>query len=345
MSLADQRSYKISSILLISILIGSTTTGASFADSPRKQLTSGTSPEEIVCKQGRVLAIISGKTPLCLKPTTAEKLEKRWGATIVISEQTPQKAETKKTVPAEAKSPAIKSQTVKPQSKIESVPAAGGSTVNFYITDDDLNTSPNGIDVVGTTGLLEFTINGVQIDGPQTMTETGVNTGRFYVKLVLPETVNGRPLTQDDVVVVRYFDQSDATGESRTVSSSLALSRTYAQMEKSGGQRIGRDFTVSVYEPDANLDSKEVDKIPLSSIEFRAEGGIRTTLANSAFDANSSHLLETGENTGVFSVVIKIPRTIGGKTMHIGDWYELRYIDASTPSGTSEKVVLKGKIG
>ncbi|MEM3006515.1 MAG: hypothetical protein QXW37_01685 [Candidatus Nitrosotenuis sp.] len=343
--MADQKLYKISSILLILILIGSATLGVSFADSPRKQLANKISPEDVVCKQGRVLVITSSKIPLCIKPTTAEKLEKRWGALIVISEQVSQKTEPKKTVPSEAKSSAIKSQTTKTQSKIESVPAAGGSTVNFYITDDDLNTSPNGIDVIDTAGLLEFTINGVQIEGPQTMTETGVNTGRFYVKLVLPETINGRPLTQDDVIVVRYFDQSDAAGESRTVSSSLALSRTYAQMEKSGGQRIGHDFTVSVYEPDANLNSKEVDKIPLSSIEFRAEGGIRTTLANPAFDANSSHLLETGENTGVFSVVIKIPRTVEGKTLHIGDWYDLRYIDASTPSGTSEKIVLKGRIG
>ncbi|MFN3653775.1 MAG: hypothetical protein ACK4TO_00415 [Candidatus Nitrosotenuis sp.] len=345
MTLFDQKLYKISSILLISILISSATTGVSFANSPKKQLANNVLPQDIVCKQGRVLAIISEKTPLCLKPSTAEKLEKRWGAVIVILEQVPQKAESKKVVPTEAKGSKIKNQTAKTQSKIESVPAAGGSTVNFYITDDDLNTSPNGIDVINTAGLLEFTISGVQIEGPQTMTETGVDTGRFYVKLVLPETVNGRPLTQDDIVVVRYFDQSDAAGESRTISSSLPLSRTYAQMEKSGGQRIGRDFTVSVYEPDANLNSREVDKIPLSSIEFRAEGGIRTTLANSAFDANSSHLLETGENTGVFSVVIKIPRTIGGKTLHIGDWYEMRYIDASTPSGTSEKIVLKGRIG
>jgi hypothetical protein len=344
MILPDQKLYKISSILIISILIGAAATGASFADSPRKQLASNVSPKDVVCKEGRVLAIISDKIPLCLKPDTAEKLEKRWGAVIVVSEKTAQK-ESKKITPSEAKGSVIKSQTAKTQAKIESVPAAGGSTVNFYITDDDLNTSPNGIDVIDTAGLVEFTINGVQIDGPKTMTETGPDTGRFYVKLVLPETVNGKPLTQDDVVVIRYLDQSDATGMTRTISSSLALSRTYAQMEKSGGQRIGRDFTVSVYEPDANLDSKEVDKIPLSSIEFRTEGGIRTTLANSAFDANSSYLLETGKNTGVFSVVIKIPRTIGGHTVHIGDWYELRYIDTSTPSGTSEKVVLKGRIG
>lgn len=338
---AKKRIFKIASILLISMLIFAATSGSSFAkiESPRKQLASGVAPEDIVCKSGRILAVIAGKVPLCLKPDTAKMLEKRWGATIVIPEL---KAETKT---AQSKGSTVKGVLSKAQSKIESIPASGGSTINFYITDDDLNTSHNGIDVIDTAGLVEFTINGVQIDGPDTMTETGPDTGRFVLKLVLPYTINGRTITQDDVVVLRYFDQSDAAGESRTVSSSISLSRTYAQIEKSGGQRIGHDFTVSIYEPDANLNSREVDRISLSNIEFRAEGGIRTTLANPAFDANSSHLLETGENTGIFSVVIKIPRTIGGETMHIGDWYELRYIDTSTPSGTSEKVILKGRIG
>lgn len=339
--MSAKKGIKIASILLISMLIFAATAGSSFAkiESPRKQLASGVAPEDIVCKSGRVLAVIAGKVPLCIKQDTAKMLEKRWGATIVIPEP---KTEPKT---AQSKSSTIKGAPSKVQSKIESIPASGGSTVNFYITDDDLNTSHNGVDVIDTTQLVEFTINGIQIDGPDTMTETGPDTGRFVLKLVLPDTINGRPITQDDVVVIKYFDQSDAAGERRTVSSSLSLSRTYAQIEKSGGQRIGHDFTVSIYEPDANLNSREVDRISLSNIEFRAEGGIRTTLANPAFDANSSYLLETGENTGIFSVVIKIPRTIGGETMHIGDWYELRYIDTSTPSGTSEKVILKGRIG
>jgi hypothetical protein len=47
----------------------------------------------------------------------------------------------------------------------------------------------------------------------------------------------------------------------------------------------------------------------------------------------------------MFEVQIKIPRQIDGKTIHIGDWYEIRYIDKSTPSNTNEKIILKGKIG
>jgi hypothetical protein len=241
----------------------------------------------------------------------------------------------------------IQGQPGKAQAVVETIPASGGSTVNFYITDDDLNTSPNGVDIISTEGLLEFTINGVSIEGQETMIETGPNTGKFYVGLELPETVNGQALTQNDVIVIRYLDQSDAAGESRVSVTSVPLSKTYAQVQTSGGgqSRIGHEFSVRIYEPDANLDSHEVDRIPLSRIEFRAEGGIRTTLANPAFDANSSYLLESGKNTGTFQVIIKIPRTIDGKTIHIGDWYEMTYVDSSTPSGTNEDIVLKGKIG
>ena len=100
-----------------------------------------------------------------------------------------------------------------------------------------------------------------------------------------------------------------------------------------------------LFRSDANRDSKNEDKIPLSQVELRGEGGLRTKLTNQDFDANSNYLIETGKNTGIFEVIIKIPRTINGKTIHIGDDYEIRYIDTSTPSGSSEKIVLKGRIG
>ena len=77
----------------------------------------------------------------------------------------------------------------------------------------------------------------------------------------------------------------------------------------------------------------------------REKGGIKTTLANPRFDANSSFLIETGPNTNTFEVKIKIPRELDGKTVHIGDWYEIKYIDRTTPSETEEKIILKGRIG
>jgi len=230
--------------------------------------------------------------------------------------------------------------------EIETIPASSMSIVNFYITDHDLNIAHNGVEIIPTVGLFEFTINGVSIKGPENMIETGPNTGQFYIKLELPETINGKPLSQDDIVLIRYLDASDYSGEKRVLVKSVPLTKTFAKMQtSSGGSRIGHEFTLRIYEPDANRDSKEEDKISLSELEYRGDGGIRTTLSNPSFDANSSSLIETGPNSNIFEVKIKIPRQLDGKTIHIGDEYEIRYIDKSTPSNTNEKIILKGRIG
>ena len=82
----------------------------------------------------------------------------------------------------------------------------------------------------------------------------------------------------------------------------------------------------------------------MNKIQFKAKNGIRTTLANSAFDANSSFLLETGENTNVFAVTIEIPRFIDGKVVHIGSWFELSYIDNTSPSESAEEIKARGRV-
>jgi len=232
------------------------------------------------------------------------------------------------------------------EKEIQTIPASSMTIVNFYIMDQDLNIAQNGVEVVPTEGLFEFSINGILIEGPENMIETGPNTGQFYIKLELPETINGRQLSQDDIVLIKYLDESDYSGEERVLVKSVPLTKSFAKVETSeGGSRIGHYFTVRIYEPDGNRDSKNEDKIPLSELEYRGDGGIRTTLSNPKFDANSAYLIETGPNSNIFEVQIKIPRQLDGKTIHIGDEYEIRYIDKSTPSNTNEKIILKGRIG
>lgn len=325
-------------IILGIMLVGVNSAFAKTIDSPKKQLALGVLPENIVCKQERILAFMKTGDPVCVKPSTALKLENMGRLTI------PEKTITQNT---QNSGSTITGTTGKYQAKVQSVPAEADAVINFYVTDNDLNTSPNGIDVINTQGLLEFSINGVAVDGPATITETGPNTGVFFGKVQLPDSINGVPLKQGDVLVIKYNDQSDSSGEKNISTESIPLTKSYAQVQTSGSgsTRIGHDFVVRIYEPDANLDSKDVDRIPLSMIEYRGKGGIRTTLANPAFDANSSFLLETGKNTGIFEVTIKIPRKIGSNTVGIGDWYELRYIDTSTPSNSNEEIKLQGKIG
>ena len=289
-------------------------------DSPRNQMKQGVSAEDILCNEGLELVIRTNGMPACVRPETADRMQER-GILLVTK-------------------------ILKSNSEIVTVPASSMSVVNFYITDHDLNKSHRGIEVLSTQGLFEFTINGISIQGPDKMIETGYDTGKFYLKLELPETINGKQLSQDDVVLIKYLDESNQSGEQSIQIKSIPLTKTFAKVETfGGGSRIGHEFTLRLYEPDANRDSKDEDKIDINLLEFRSEGGIKTTLANPKFDANSNFLIETGPNTNIFEIKIKIPRQIDNKTIHIGDWYEIKYIDKTTPSDTDEKIIFKGKIG
>ena len=289
-------------------------------DSPRKQIKQGISAENVQCRNGLEIVIRTNAMPACVKSETVDKMQERG---ILFA-----------------------TKITKSYSEIVTVPASSMSVVNFYITDNDLNLSHRGVDVVSTGGLFEFTINGISIQGPEKMIETGYDTGKFYLKLELPKTINGKQLSQNDVVLIKYLDKSNLSGEQSVQVKSIPLTKTFAKVETfGGGSKIGREFILRLYEPDSNIDSKDEDKIPINQLEFTSEGGIKTTLANPKFDANSNFLIETGPNTNIFEVKIKIPRQIDDKIIHIGDWYEIKYIDSTTPSNSNEKVIFKGKIG
>ena len=306
----------ISFFLIVSFILPVNAT----IESPLKQMEKGVLAQDITCRGELELVIRTNGMPACVKPETIDKMFERGILTTT--------------------------KVTKSNAEIVTVPASSMSIVNFYVTDNDLNKSHRGIEVVSTEGLFEFTVNGIPIQGPEKMIETGYDTGQFYLKLELPETINGKQLSQDDIILIKYLDKSNSVGEQRVLSKSIPLTKTFAKVETSGGgSRIGHEFFVRIFEPDANRDSKDEDRIPLNQLEFRSEGGVRTTLANPEFDANSSFLIETGPNTDIFEVQIKIPRYIDGKIIHIGEWYEIKYIDKSTPSNTDEKIIFKGKIG
>ncbi|MBM3905279.1 MAG: hypothetical protein FJ354_01150 [Thaumarchaeota archaeon] len=221
-----------------------------------------------------------------------------------------------------------------------------GGTVTFFLHDDDLNKSHRGIDEVSTLGLLEFKLAGTSISGPSKIVETGVNSGVFLGKVSIPTTINGRDITQGDVLVITYNDESDASGNSQTISKSIKAKKSTASLETSQKNiRIGQTFQVRIYDPDFNLDSRAADNISLSLIEFRGENGIRTTLRNSAFEAKTSALRETGDNTNQFIVTLKMPKEIDGKIVKIGSTAQLKFTDNTSPSGTTEKLKINIRIG
>lgn len=337
----------ISVALLFSVLLLTTGFAANGeVDSPKKQMRQGVSAEDVICKAGLDLVIRINGFAACVKPDTAKKMQEVGIAFAPIRITDSEKIETLHVEETQEMKMNSQIKATESKRKIDAVPASSMAIVNFYITDQDLNVAHSGVETISTEGLFEFTINGISIKGPQTIIETGPDTGQFYGRSILPDTINGKQLSQDDIILIKYLDESDVSGEKSVVVKSIPLTKTVAKVQTSGGgSQIGHEFTIRLYEPDANRDSKNEDKIPLNRMEYRGEGGIRTTLSNSDFDANRRYLVETGPDTNMFEVQIKIPREIDGKVVHIGDRYEIRYIDSSTPSNTNEKIILKGKIG
>ena len=335
----------ISSMILVQFELQFDTIHAEI-DSPRQQMKQGVPPDEIICKENLELVIRTSGLPACLYPSTIAKMSdmnmilEYIGPTFVQQDEIDD-PQTPVTVQASNKTDIDRVDTTTSQ-----MIAPIGSVVDFYINDQDLNTSHNGVDTVNTEHLLEITIDDITIESPSTLIETGPNTGIFHGRLELPDTINGRPLETNDIVIIRYFDESDYSGNTKTHTQWLILKNTFADIDvREDSSRLGHMFTLRLHDPDSNFDSRERDRISLDRLEFRTERGIRTTLAHSSFAAQPPVMLETDLSTGIFEVSIKIPRYIDKEIVHIGDKYEIRYIDRYTPSNMAETIVFNGKIG
>jgi len=128
-------------------------------ESPKKQMQRGVLAVDVMCKEGLELVIRTNGFAACVRPETAEKMQEI-GMLFIPSGFT------------------------KSEREIETVPASSMSIVNFYITDHDLNLAHSAVEVISIEGLFEFTINGIPINGPKNMIETGPDTGKFYLHLL-----------------------------------------------------------------------------------------------------------------------------------------------------------------
>jgi hypothetical protein len=225
------------------------------------------------------------------------------------------------------------------------ISVAPGSVVPFFITDGNLVTSHKAIETISTSGLVDFTINGVPISGPDIMTETAVDSRVFELYLTIPSTVNGKPVQDGDVVVMTYHQKVDYSGNPTDITQSITISQTPSSPVSSPQDRIGigQTYLLKLYAPNWNLDSYEPDTIPLNLIEFR-DGGLVTTLADPAFNIPTSGLRETGPNTNLFVAAVKIPRQVDGVPLDIGSTIEFSFTDP-TEGASPETTHILLKIG
>ncbi|MEK6965641.1 MAG: hypothetical protein AABX58_05465, partial [Thermoproteota archaeon] len=116
-------------------------------------------------------------------------------------------------------------------------------------------------------------------------------------------------------------------------SSSLSIVDSEKIVLKTGPNiyRIGHPLALFLFESDLNRDSDKAESYSLDLIEFRSDR-VRVTLGDHSddFDANPSSLRETGDNTGVFYTVIKIPREIDGNRINFGEKISFEYSDSTS---------------
>ena len=122
-------------------------------------------------------------------------------------------------------------------------------------------------------------------------------------------------IEQGDIITVKYTDESDASGNKNSVSDSATfdLRNAVLQSDKSV-YVIGQDALLTLIEADLNLDSGTIDNVGLDRINWDSDaydGSLDAVRAD--LGPVPTNLRETGENTGIFQVVITISESIGGK--------------------------------
>ncbi|MGQ0791758.1 MAG: hypothetical protein ACT4NJ_06005 [Nitrosopumilaceae archaeon] len=187
-----------------------------------------------------------------------------------------------------------------------------------------------------TSGIFEFDVSIKNIDGPES-SKCPVSS-EAQIRFDDSEASSRHCILQGDVLLVEYTDPTDASGNSRKVTSSATFSvlnsspsygSSSEKITTSKTVRIGHPLTLLLYEFNLNLDSDRTESYTLDLIQFESEN-IRTTLGPSGgvqneFNPQPSALRETGDNTGIFYTVIEIPRTVNGQRIDVDEKIEFEY--------------------
>ena len=179
-------------------------------------------------------------------------------------------------------------------------------------------------DTCPTTTDFDAGTSGIQSES--TRFNTPSNSGEDYCIL------------QGDILQVEYTDPADASGDENTVTDSATfdLRNGVLQSDKSV-YIIGSDMILTLIEPDLDLDNDQAETWDLDLIEWDSDAATITMGdadgEDAAFDPEPLDFRETGDNTGIFQIVIEIPEILEGDRLERGEEIILEYTDWG-PSGS-----------
>ena len=147
-------------------------------------------------------------------------------------------------------------------------------------------------------------------------------------------------ILQGDILQVEYNDPTDASGKPNSVTDSATfdLRNGVLQSDKSV-YIIGSDMILTLIEPDFDLDSSQNETYDLDLIKWSSSAAT-VTMGDAdgddvagAFDPEPLSFRETGPSTGIFQIVIEIPKELDGSFLQRGEEIDLEYTDWG-PSGS-----------
>jgi len=240
--------------------------------------------------------------------------------------------------------------------------AGGDTSVNGVIdvigTDQANNATYTAIRQIGpitettpSSGIFEFPMTIEYTDGPasslcpttieyDSLTKPGTRSADLHSRFDTSALATSKYcILQGDIITVEYTDPTDASGKVNTVTDSATFDlRNGALQSDKSVYIIGSDMILTLIEPDFDLDNQNAETYDLDLIEWDSDAAT-ITLGNlggaanvASFDAEPSDFRETGDSTGIFQSVVKIPEQLNSKKLNRGEEVVLEYTDWG-PSG------------
>ncbi len=235
---------------------------------------------------------------------------------------------------------------------------AGGTIVKNGVIDvgaDNTGTGVSSVRQLGpitetspSSGIFEFDLEVLYNDGPASTTCPTTTT---FDSLTTPGTTSTTETTrfdaasstgdycvlQGDIITVEYTDPSDASGDQNTVTDSATFDlRNGALQSDKSVYIIGSDMILTLIDPDFDLDNDLAETYDLDLLEWDSDAATITMgdegTSVASFDPEPSDLRETGDSTGIFQVVIEIPKVLKSDNLERGEEIVLEYTDWG-PSG------------
>ncbi len=212
-----------------------------------------------------------------------------------------------------------------------------GTQITILTKDMDLNTNPQGVETINGATLEFLTLATDRSGFPTTKLgaeETGPNTGEFKTVIKLkPRTgtnaitltgagskeVSNAEVLPGDLISLRYVDNKDANGNKVTASKVIKVQSWDPDMKLDKPSFApGETITLTIADADANKDGEVTDSIKVKVTSSSDPVG---------FEVSG---LETGPNTGVFTVSVTSTTSVssGSITVANGGTVELKYTDA-----------------